>query len=312
MKTIGIIGGAGFIGSYITQAFLQEEFLVKVAVKDITLEDKYKHLMSLQLSEDLHIVELNVTDKEALTDFVSDCDILIHCGTPYQLEVNDAEKELMEPTIQGTENFLKILKNAPHLEKMVFFASVAAFNTNYPFPPPDKQELDQLDENSEKFMSSESIPYSQAKFIANQTVEKFLLENPDLSVEISSISPSTVIGNALSNRKDSTSMGLQHLIKNKIIPNDLFQYLFDTDVYFALVDVKDIAKATFKLATTKGLHGKNYLVSNTSYRISDINRMLNGQEPLENGQLVYRNTLAKSDLGMEFSSVQESLKNYSF
>lgn len=311
MKTVGIIGGAGFIGSYITQKFLSENFLVKVSVRDISKEEKYQHLMALPYFENLIISELDIFDIQAIEDFISNCNILVHCGTPYQLEVNDPEKDLMEPTIQGTENFLKILKGSTHLEKMVFFASVAAFNTNYPFPLPDKLENDPMDENSEKFMSSESIPYSQAKFIANQTVEKFVLENPDLSVEISSISPATVIGKSLSIRDDSTSMGLQYLIKNKIIPNDLFQHLYDTDVYFALVDVQDVAEATFKLATTKDLHGKNYLISNTSYRISDINRMLNSQEPLENGKLVYRNTLAKSDLGMEFSSVQESLKNYS-
>ncbi|HEY9184920.1 MAG TPA: NAD-dependent epimerase/dehydratase family protein [Salegentibacter sp.] len=35
MKTVGIIGGSGFIGSYITRKFLQEGFEVKVSVTDI-------------------------------------------------------------------------------------------------------------------------------------------------------------------------------------------------------------------------------------------------------------------------------------
>jgi dihydroflavonol-4-reductase len=44
MKTIGIIGGAGFIGSYNTQKFLNEGYKVKVSTTDISNKSKYEHL----------------------------------------------------------------------------------------------------------------------------------------------------------------------------------------------------------------------------------------------------------------------------
>ena len=120
-----------------------------------------------------------------------------------------------------------------------------------------------------------------------------------------------VMGKSMSNREDSTSTGLQFLIKNKIAPDDFIQVLYDNDVPFAIVDVEDVANATFKVATTKGLHGKDYLLTSETYKVSDISAMLNHQEPKEKPSIVYKNDLAKKDLGIQFRPVKETLNNYS-
>ncbi len=311
MKKAGIIGGSGFIGSYITKAFLNNGFLVKVSATDITREDKYKHLFTLNHSDNLHISELDATDKATLHDFVSDCDIVIHGGTPFILDFQDAKIQLFDPTIKGTENFLEVISQTNGIEKVVFIAPVAAWNTNFPMPPGTKSFTDTFDEKDTRFTSTESHPYAQAKFIANQVVEKFIKENPNLSFEISTVSPVMVMGKAMSNREDSTSTGLQFLIKNNIAPDDFIQALYDNDVSFAIVDVEDVANATFKAATTKGLHGKDYLLTSETYKISDIRAMLNHQEPKEKASIFYKNDLAKKDLGIQFRSVKETLNNYS-
>lgn len=310
MKKVGIIGGSGFIGSYITKAFLDNGYEAKVSATDITREDKYQHLMALNQAENLYISELNVEDKVTLADFVSDCDIVIHGGTPFILDVKDPQTELFDPTIIGTENFLEAIKKTSGIEKVVFIASVAAWNTNFPMPAAGKSFTDTFDENDTKFTSPASHPYAQAKFIANQTVEKFIKDNPNLSFEITTVSPVGVMGKSLSNREDSTSGGLQFLIKNKIAPDAFIQMLFDNDILFSLIDVEDVAKAIFKAATTKGLHGKNYLLATESYKISDINLMLNQQEPNEKGIVVYINDLAKMDLNMNFKPVKHCLNNF--
>jgi dihydroflavonol-4-reductase len=311
MKKVGIIGGSGFIGSYITKTFLDNGFQAKVSATDITREDKYLHLVTLNHSDNLHISELDVMDKVALHDFISDCDIVIHGGTPFILDFEDAQSQLFDPTIKGTENFLEVISKTPGIEKVVFIASVAAWNTNFPMPAGGKSFTDTFDENDTRFTSLESHPYTQAKFIANQVVEKFIKENPNLSFEISSVSPVMVMGKSMSSREDSTSTGLQFLIKNKIAPDDFIQALYDNDVPFAIVDVDDVAKATFKAATTKGLHGKDYLLTSETYKVSDISAMLNHQEPKEKPSIIYKNDLAKNDLGIQFRPVKETLNNYS-
>ncbi len=310
MKTAGIIGGSGFIGSYTTKKFLDEGFKVRVSATDISKTEKYSHLRSLSNAENLEIVPLNVENKEQLKAFVRDCNIIVHGGTPFQLDVQDPKKELLDPTIEGTKNFLEVLNTALGIEKVVFVASVGAYNTNFPLPPDGLGSEDMIDEVSTPFISEESHPYAQAKFIANQTVEKYIKEHPAIDFEITSVSPVGVMGKSLSKREDSTSSGLQFLFKNRIAPNPFIQMIYDTDAEFALVDVKDVADGIYNAAVKKGLHGKNYLLSSESWKVSDISAMLNGENPKGSPRIVYKNDAAIKDLEMEFNPAVVPLTDF--
>ncbi|MCG2459271.1 NAD-dependent epimerase/dehydratase family protein [Flavobacteriaceae bacterium F89] len=311
MKKIGVIGGSGFIGSYIAQQFLYRGYETKVSVTDITRKDKYQHLNTFKNSENLRISELNVEDKEALRIFISDCEIVIHGGTPFILDVQDPQTQLFDPTVKGTENFLEVISESPSIKKVVFIASVAGWNTNFPLPVGNKSFKDTFDESHTRYTSNESHPYAQAKYIANQTVEKYVKDNPNLPFEITTVSPVMVMGKALSQREDSTSGGLQYLIKNKMAPDNFIQFFYDNDVPFAIVDVADVAHAIFLAATTMGLHGKDYLLSSETYKVSDIHLMLNNKEPIEKPIVIYKNALAKRDLKASFRPVKETLNAYS-
>lgn len=264
--------------------------------------------MNLDHSDHLYLSELNVEDKELLKEFVKNCDIIIHGGTPFQLDFKDAKTELLDPTIKGTENFLEIIKDSPMAKKVVFIASVAAWNTNFPLPAKGKKPTDIFNENCTPFMSEESHPYAQAKFIANETVNKFIAENPNLNFEITSVSPVTVMGKSLSNREDSTSTGLQFLFKSKIAPNPFIQMFYDMDVLFALVDVKDVAIGVYKAATISGLHGKNYLLSSETYPVSDINLMLNHKDPKKRSNYCLPKPNGRTRIGLALSSCKISFK----
>ncbi|SKB62253.1 hypothetical protein SAMN05660776_2177 [Salegentibacter holothuriorum] len=311
METVGIIGGSGFIGSYITRKFLEEGYEVKVSVTNIHKSEKYQHLFDLKNSENLNIRAFKLEDLDPLKDFIEDCGIVIHSGTPFQLDVKDPQAELFNPTIQGTQNFLEAINKSSNIKKVVFIASVAAWNTNFPMPAGGKSFTDTFDEKEVRYTSKDSHPYSQAKFIANQVVEKFISDNPELPFEICSVSPVMVMGKSLSNREDSTSTGLQFLIKNKIAPDEFIQRLYDNNVPFAVVDVEDVAIATYKAATTKGLHSKDYLLTSETYKVWDIHQMLNHREPQEKAKVIYKNDLAKMDLEIQFKPVKETLRSYS-
>ena len=310
MKKVGIIGGSGFIGSYITKFFLKENFKVKVSVTDIFKNEKYEHLFNLNNADFLNISMLDIQNTKDLKGFVKDCDIVIHGGTPFQLDVKDPKSELLDPTIKGTENFLEVIKESPTIKKVVFIASVAAYNTNFPMPADGKKPQDSCCEYDIPFFSEDSHPYAQAKFIANQTVEDFIQNNPKLHFEITSVSPVAVMGKSLSTREDSTSIGLQFLFKNKIAPNPFIQSVYDKNVVFAMVEVRDVAEGVFKAGTISGLHGKNYLLSSESYPVSDITLMLNNKPPINLPKIIYQNKIAEQELGVHFKPVIEALQQY--
>lgn len=309
MQTAGIIGGSGFIGSWVTKLFLENNFKVKVSSTDITNQSKYEHLKSLNNAANLEIAALDMLQPESIASFAAGCNIIVHGGTPFLLDVKDPKTELFDPTVKGTENFLEVIKNTAGIEKIVFIASVAAWNTSFPMNPSTYSSDHIFSENDTPYISENDHPYAQAKFYADQAVRKFIEQHKELPFEIVSVSPVFVTGNSLSARQDSTSMGLQYLFKNKIAPNPFVEMLFSADVPFAMVDVRNVAESIFKAATKKGLHGKNYLISSETYKISDITLMLNQQDPVGTPACIYDNTLAKTELGISFIPSKETLNN---
>ena len=85
----------------------------------------------------------------------------------------------------------------------------------------------------------------------------------------------------------------------------------EASIACVVVDVADVAEGVYKAATTTGIHGRNYLLSSESYQVSDINLMLNNKEPEGKPKIVYSNTLAKKELGMNFKPAQIPLKQFS-
>ena len=310
MQTVGIIGGAGFIGSYVTKQFLENGYRVKVSATDISNKEKYAHLSALKNAENMELAPLDVQHLDQLKAFAAGCGLLVHCGTPFQLEVEDPQRDLLAPTIKGTENFLRVVSETPAVKKVVFVASVSAHNTDFPMPAPGFAPAHVFTEKDKPYCSQESHPYCQAKYYADQAVRKFTEENPAPGFDIVTVSPVGVMGNQLSGRADSTSMGVQFLFKNKIAPNPFIQMFYDLDVNWALVDVADVAESVYKAAILPNLHGKHYLITSESYRVSDISLMLNGKEPAGKPSTVYSNALATQDLGVHFKPAKLPLHQY--
>lgn len=310
MKKAGIIGGSGFIGSYITKKFLEEDYHVKVSSTDISNEEKYKHLKNLKNAENLEIIPLNIEDIDELREFLQDCNIVVHGGTPFQLEFEDPQKELLDPTINGTENFLKVVQENPTIKKVVFIASVGAYNAAFPMPAPDRSPDHIYTEADTPYVDDNCHPYAQAKYYADQTVRKFVKENPNLDFDIVSVFPAFVVGKPLSGRQDSTSVGMQFLLKNKLAPNELVEMLYENDVEFALVDVKDVAESVYRTSIAEDNHGKNYILSSESWKVSDISRMLNNENPQNSPRKVYSGDLATEDLGIEFKPPKIPLSQF--
>ncbi|KJD34960.1 dihydroflavonol 4-reductase [Tamlana sedimentorum] len=309
MKKLGIIGGAGFIGSHITKLFLEHKFEVKVSTTNISNHEKFTHLTQLKHSNHLHISELDIENKKQLQTFIEDCDIVVHCGTPFQLDVQNAENSLLQPTLNGTQNLLEVIKQTPHLEKVVFMASVAVYNLNFPLPATHKKANDTYSENDIATINPNHHPYAQSKYLANKLVTDFVKSNPDLEVDIISLSPVMVMGKSLSNRSDSTSTNIQFQIKNKIAPNAFMKMLFSQNIDLAIVNVLDVAQSVLNATNISNLHGQNFLISSESYTVSDVSLMLNNKAPLKAPKLIYKNHRAIKSLGVSFQPVKTTLNN---
>jgi nucleoside-diphosphate-sugar epimerase len=296
---IAIIGGAGFIGSHVTQNFLAAGHQVRVSATRPEDTVRYAHLQQLPGASDrLELVQLDLLKVDNLPDFLYEQEVVIHAGTPFQLAFEDPVGELLDPTITGTKNLLTAVAQNPTVKQLVVVASVAAHNTHFPLDIPGR-EGQVISEADTPYYSDQDHPYAQGKFLADREVRKFV-DTYAGDCTVVSVSPVGVMGKSLSQREDSTSMGMQHLLRNKIAPDEFFQMLYDQDAAFAVVDVEDVARAICSAATTPGLHGRHFLLSSESYPVSDLSLMLNGKAPVGGPRTVYDAGASESVLGIDY------------
>lgn len=106
MKKFLITGGAGFIGSYLTEALLKQGHSIVVA--DNFSTGSRENLSAVAGNPALQIVELDITrDSDMLETLVKECDVLIHLAAAVGVEmvVNDPIHTL-STNVKGTENVL--------------------------------------------------------------------------------------------------------------------------------------------------------------------------------------------------------------
>lgn len=122
MKKFLITGGAGFIGSYLTEALLAQGNAVTVA--DNFSTGSRENLAAVEGNPSLRIVELDITqDGSMLDELVAECDVLIHLAAAVGVEmvVNDPIHTL-STNVKGTEN---VLGPAARYKKRTIVASTS-------------------------------------------------------------------------------------------------------------------------------------------------------------------------------------------
>ena len=122
MKKFLITGGAGFIGSYLTEALLKQGHSIVVA--DNFSTGSRENLSAVAGNPALQIVELDITrDSDMLETLVKECDVLIHLAAAVGVEmvVNDPVHTLLT-NVRGTEN---VLVPAAQAKKRIILASTS-------------------------------------------------------------------------------------------------------------------------------------------------------------------------------------------
>jgi len=240
MKNVGIIGGSKFIGNYITLKFLAEGYRVKVQVPEKEKVKSDSVFKRISINRNLDICRTELTNTQQINDFTENCEVLIHCGQPFQLDIKSSEVPIYVPLIKNTNVFIKAIQSNKSIKKVIFITSAMAFNPGYISPE------DQGSTPGNK--NQESLNIEMAKFHAERAVSRILDSFPKNFFEVVYISPVEVENEMLSNSSYSTSSGLQFLFRKKITPDVCFEKLLKRQVIDQLTNINELPEKVFLLA----------------------------------------------------------------
>jgi nucleoside-diphosphate-sugar epimerase len=236
MKTVGIIGGSQFIGTLITLKFLSEDFRVKVQVPEKNSGKQDPLFLNLCKNQNLEIYQSGLSNFADFQKFIDECNIIVHCGYPFRLDIKSTEVPIYIPLVKGTNYLLKALQGNTSVKKVIFITSTMANHPYYSFNSQSvKNEIDE-----------KTLHVEKAKFHADKAVN-MMLDNFAIDLfETIYIPPVEVKNQLLSNSTDSTSSGLQYLFREKITTDPVFQKIMGRQVIGRLTNIDNLPDSVYQ------------------------------------------------------------------
>lgn len=152
-----VTGGAGFIGSHLTEALLKKGF--KVTVIDNLTTGRMQNLAGFRNDPNLKVVTADINDTKKVEKHFKNADYVFHLAA-----LADIVPSIVNPVgyfrsnVDGTMNVMQMVrKNCPRLRKFVYSASSSCYGIPDNYPTDEKTEI------------RPEYPYALTKYLGEQT-----------------------------------------------------------------------------------------------------------------------------------------------
>lgn len=261
MRTIAVTGATGFIASHTIALLLEAGHHVCGTVRSLARPDAHAFLTGLPgAAERLTLVEADLLDPSSFDAAVAGCDTVLHMASPYVMTVADAQRDLVDPAVQGTLNVLRACARAPSVRRVVVTSSMAAVTDE-----PDKSVL-LTEANWNTTSSLTRNPYYFSKAEAERAAWSFV-EGEKPAFDLVTINPFVVIGPSLTPQLNTSNAIIADLLSGK--------YPGIIDLTWGMVDVRDVALAHVRAAETPAASGR-YLCAGDTVTMREVVGILRG------------------------------------
>ncbi|MCZ6631358.1 MAG: SDR family oxidoreductase [Actinobacteria bacterium] len=240
-----VTGATGFVAAEIVKQLLEAGYRVRGTTRDVARSEADGHLAALSgAGERLELLEADLVDPGAFDTAVLGCVYVIHTASPFVLDVEDPQRDLVDPAVNGTTSVLESVSKTGDVRRVVLTSSFAAMSgepKDSPWSEDDWNDVSSLDSGA----------YAYSKTMAERAAWDFMGDN-DRSFDLVVINPTGVIGPSIVPRLNQ-SHSVFVSATNGEIPGII-------DLSFPIVDVRDVAKAHILAMENPGAAGR-YLCS---------------------------------------------------
>ncbi|XDD50681.1 SDR family oxidoreductase [Leptospira sp. WS92.C1] len=259
-KPVLVTGGAGYIASWVIQYLLEEGISVRATVRSKTDSKKISHLQKLsdRFPGKLELFEADLLKEGSFQNAIQDrggVELIIHTASPFFIDgVKNAQKELVDPALQGTTNVLNSANKSPSVKRIVLTSSVAAvFGDNVDSESVPGRLMTEEHWNTTSSLTHQPYPYS--KTVAER--EAWKIAQSQNQWDLLTINPSFVMGPSLSERADGTSVNFMQSMVNGKFASGV------PDMMIGFVDVRDVARAHVLAGFTPNAKGRHIVSAET-------------------------------------------------
>jgi len=216
--------------------------MVRGTVRRVAAAD---HLRALpDAVERLELVEADLTVPGSFEPAVRGCGTVFHTASPYVIQVDDPQRDLVDPAVNGTLAVLRACAAAGDVSRVVLTSSMAAVTDE----PDANRVLTEADWNEKSTLQRNH--YYLSKTMAERAAWTFV-ERERPTFDLVALNPFMIMG---------PSLGPGLNVSNKIIA-DLVNGVYPgiLSITWGIVDVRDVAHAHVRAAEVLAAHGRYLL-----------------------------------------------------
>ena len=259
-----ITGATGFVGSHIVDAFLEAGVPVRAAVRSPDDPDKTGHLieMAQRHGTELTFHGANLAEPGSFDQAIQGCEGVIHTAASVRLAAPDPQKQIVDPSINGTRNVLGACTKAG-IRRVVMTSSVAALGN---YRASQDHPLSEADWNDAATLQTD--PYGLAKCQAERLAWSM---SEEAGWDLVVCNPSLVLGPVFNKR---------HCAASPATVGDILKRAFPANprICFGIVDARDVAQAHLAAYQRPDAQGRHVLAAGTLW-MRDIAVLLDGVFP---------------------------------
>ena len=258
-KPVLVTGATGYVAGWLVKKLLDEGLTVHAAVRDPGNKKKIAFLDELAANApgSIKYFKSDLLNEGSFSEAMKECELVFHIASPFIVSVDDPQKELIEPALQGTRNVLQQANNTKSVKRVVLTSSCAAiYGDNIDIKKaPNEMYTEEVWNTSS---SAEHGAYSYSKTVAEKEAWKINGEQSRWDLVV--INPSLVLGPALNS---GTVNSESFRIIKQFGDGSLKQGV--PKIGFGVVDVRDVAEAHFKAGFTPEAKGRHIVSGHNTW-----------------------------------------------
>ncbi|RDW60933.1 hypothetical protein BP6252_12316 [Coleophoma cylindrospora] len=324
-KTVLVTGGSGYVAAEVLRAFLARGYHVRTTVRSDETAEKVKKTHEKYLDQLSFAIVKDIAAPGAHDEAVKGVDGVIHTASPFQLNVEDNVRDLLDPAIKGTTSVLtSVQKCNPSVQRVVITGSFACMvdlskGTRPGYVYTEKDWNPVTYETASKKETDGETAYCASKAFAERAAYDFVEENKP-NFTIATLDPPMVYGpslNAISDlsKLNTSSADIYRLMNGseKTVPNTAF---------YAFVDVRDLGEAHVRAYESPAAANERFAITGSRYTYQQICDIIRREFP-EKKHLVpegmpgydgpesyaLSNEKARRVLEMEFRDLETTIKD---
>ena len=256
-QVIAVTGANGFIASHIIQQLLADtEHDVRGSVRSLSNTARHGFLQEFSgASERLKLYEADLMKYGSFDEMMTGVDVCLHCASPFFTDPKeDAQKELLDPAVNGTTTVLTSCKKAGVKEVIVTSSLAAATECPIPGRPVNDQDWN----NDSK---PNRNPYYLSKVLAEKAAWEFHRQECK-PFKLTILNPVIVWGPSFNNQLNS-SVDIIHQITTGKFPAIV-------DFSWPIVDVRDVARGHVRAINNASVEGKRTFLHNSHIHMREV------------------------------------------